>query len=377
MRVGIYYPFRIFPGGGEKYILKIVELLAAQYDIEFISPEQNDYIATAKFFGITLPTEKIHQRRVVHQLGPELLSDLRSTVNRPYDLFINMSNTVLADTRGLGRRNIWLIQFPFPNGIYNSPFQRWLIRQRAQSYDLVLAYSQFAADWIQKQLNVAYHLNRPIQVLYPWIALPSNQQIVKQHRILSVGRFFAGGHNKKHAELIRAFRRLCDSGIQGWGLVLAGSTRPEPEHQQYIADLRAAAAGYPITFATDVSESALQQLYASSTIYWHATGLGEDVTTHPELMEHFGITIVEAMAYGCIPIVYGEGGPVEIIDHDQFGRSYHTIEQLTDKTQELIQHADLVDGLRTLCQHRATEFALGSFVQNLTEILSGTLLTTK
>ena len=32
--------------------------------------------------------------------------------------------------------------------------------------------------------------------------------------------------------------------------------------------------------------------------------------------EHFGITIVEAMAAGCVPIVHDSGGPREIVTND-------------------------------------------------------------
>ena len=44
-------------------------------------------------------------------------------------------------------------------------------------------------------------------------------------------------------------------------------------------------------------------------LFWHAAGLGEDPTTNPDRFEHFGISVVEAMSAGAVPMVYEHGGP--------------------------------------------------------------------
>ena len=46
--------------------------------------------------------------------------------------------------------------------------------------------------------------------------------------ILTVGRFFTGGHNKRQDVVIEAFRRMQDLGLEGVELALAGSIHPSP-----------------------------------------------------------------------------------------------------------------------------------------------------
>ena len=45
----------------------------------------------------------------------------------------------------------------------------------------------------------------------------------------------------------------------------------------------------------------------------HAAGFGVDADEFPERLEHFGITPIEAASFGCIPVVYGQGGPREVV----------------------------------------------------------------
>ena len=40
------------------------------------------------------------------------------------------------------------------------------------------------------------------------------------------------------------------------------------------------------------------------------------VYLHPKINEHFGISIVEAMSCGCLPVVHNSGGPREFVPKD-------------------------------------------------------------
>ncbi len=81
----------------------------------------------------------------------------------------------------------------------------------------------------------------------------------------------------------------------------------EGRHERYLAECRRLAEGLPVHFHVDASPSELQGLYESATVYWHATGFGESETRNPIKCEHFGISVVEAMAGGCVPVVIGKG----------------------------------------------------------------------
>ena len=69
----------------------------------------------------------------------------------------------------------------------------------------------------------------------------------------------------------------------------------------------------------DASGAELRDLYARASIFWHAAGLGEDPERHPDRYEHFGITTVEAMSAGAVPVVIDAAGQVEIVEHGAYG----------------------------------------------------------
>ena len=114
-------------------------------------------------------------------------------------------------------------------------------------YDQVWAISQFTQRWIER------YWQRDSILLYPPVDIHRFSPRSKRKQILSVGRYFAGNHNKKHDILIEAFKHLVDGGLSGWELHLAGGVMPGAIHQEYLARLRAAAQGYPITMHTDLA----------------------------------------------------------------------------------------------------------------------------
>jgi glycosyltransferase involved in cell wall biosynthesis len=59
----------------------------------------------------------------------------------------------------------------------------------------------------------------------------------------------------------------------------------------------------------------------------HAAGFGVDPDEFPEALEHFGITPIEAACFGCIPVVYGRGGPQEVIRTLGCETAFSTVEE--------------------------------------------------
>jgi glycosyltransferase involved in cell wall biosynthesis len=205
------------------------------------------------------------------------------------------------------------------------------------SYDAVIANSRYTAEWIERRWH------RSATTLTPPVDLttftPGDPAASRRQRILSVGRFFAGGHNKKHDVMIATFRRLIDSGAlpDGWELVLAGARHRESEaHLRYYESLERQAAGYPILLRPDVARSELIELYRTSSLYWHAAGFGESETDHPESFEHFGITTCEAMACGLIPVVIACAGPKEIVTDGETGYTFATAAEFAAKTLQAV-----------------------------------------
>jgi glycosyltransferase involved in cell wall biosynthesis len=184
-----------------------------------------------------------------------------------------------------------------------------------------------------------------------------------------VGRFFAGAHNKKHMEMIRAFREMVDAGLREWELYLVGGSRTGDVHQKYLGDVITAAKGYPIHVLPDLPYSSLVPLYNESSIYWHASGYGEDENRDPVKSEHFGITTVEAMAAGCVPVVIAKGGQPEIVQHGKNGYLWNNLEELKSYTNKLISDANLCQNLSASAVNDSRRYSVENFHSNLLSLL--------
>ena len=96
-------------------------------------------------------------------------------------------------------------------------------------------------------------------------------------------------------------------------LALAGTIHPSPAGRSRFYELQELAAGLPCTFYPNIGRNDLAALYRRSAVLIHAAGFGVDPDEFPEALEHFGITPIEAASFGCIPVVYGQGGPRDVI----------------------------------------------------------------
>lgn len=232
-----------------------------------------------------------------------------------------------------------------------------------KTYDAVWACSDYSRRWIKKYWNF------DSEVLYPPVNIESFYAAPKRKQILNVGRFFAGQHNKKHLELVHAFRDMVDNGLSGWELHLAGGVAKGEEYRAYYETVREAAQGYPILFHPNAPIDELQKLYAESAIYWHASGYGEDEKAHPEKFEHFGITTVEAMASGCCPVVIGKGGQPEIVSHGVNGFLWNNMEELQSFTRMLIADETLRARIAKAAQEASRRFSQERFNDQIDQFL--------
>lgn len=249
---------------------------------------------------------------------------------------------------------------------------RWTPQHRyydeVATYDLLLANSHFTQRWI------AQRYGRASELLYPPVQVGQFAPGPKLPRIVSVGRFFVEGHSKKQLEMIGVFRRLCDEGLTGWEYHLAGGTHHDPAARRYVERCREAAAGYPVVLHTDVPLARLVELYASSALYWNATGYGEGPDVHPDRFEHFGMTTVEAMASGCVPLSYARAGQPEVVEHDWSGVLWETLDDLAAATLRLVADPARRARMARAAVERSATFTDRRFRATLRRLLADTAL---
>jgi len=196
---------------------------------------------------------------------------------------------------------------------------------------------------------------------------------IKEKIILSVGRFFPEHHNKKQLELAQTFIEMIKKypeQMQGFRLVLAGGLESKKNHIEYVEKIKEISKGFPIDIMTNISWQALKDLFAKAMIFWHASGLNEDEKKNPSKFEHFGITTVEAMASGCIPIVINKGGQKEIINEPENGFKFNDINELMEKTINVIVNYKEMKEIMFRAKRDCEKYSNGMFEQNLLNIIS-------
>jgi glycosyltransferase involved in cell wall biosynthesis len=233
------------------------------------------------------------------------------------------------------------------------------------TYDVICPISAFSNRWLER------YWGRRGTILYPPVDVDRYvPQAARRPIILGVGRFFRGSHNKKHDAMIRCFRQLVREGLRGWELHLVGGSMPEARHQSYLASCRRLATGLPVYFHVDAPAPALKELYESASIYWHATGYGESEARNPILFEHFGISPVEAMAGGCVPILLGKGALPELVEHGESGFLWRSMAEWKRFTLAVARDPQLAARLRQRAIERSRRFGEAVFRRQLLDIVA-------
>lgn len=382
VRVGIYTPFLHICGGGEKFIGKIAELLSVTHRVEFIVT--NDVNLGLVQTRLNVDLGRVGIRRVSSRVPKHFPHTIARYLNKlaqgysiarasgDYDLFINQET--LSSIPCHAGQGVLICQIPpqrfNPNTTWGDNILRLVTAQllfdsKLRTYDRIVVYSHF----VQRLAQNYYH--KPAVVLYPPVDLTMFAPLAKKKVILSVGRFFVGTHNKKQLEMIQAFKTLIDEHpeLREWEYHLAGGIDPEAEARAYASHCQMAAADYPIQFHFDAPLADLRRLYGEASIFWHAAGLDEDEKRHPERMEHFGITTVEAMAAGCVPVVINRGGQPEIVQHGVNGVCWEKVTELQQTTVRLIGDPSTLAQLSSEAQVRSRDFGVEQFAQRVGEIL--------
>jgi len=245
-------------------------------------------------------------------------------------------------------------QVPFKNITAHSLWGRF----KLSSWQLAICNSEFTKNLVAAEWPIK------CQTLYPPVDIEAFKPLKKKKYILSVGRFASFTKSKKHEEMICAFAGLFKTGkIKDWSLYLAGSIEGD---KKYPDELKKLSEGLPIFFYPDLPFKKLVTLYGESSIYWHAAGFGED---DPAKMEHFGISTVEAMAAGCVPVVINKGGQVEIVENGKSGFLWNSPEELKEITLKLINNPKLMLTLSKNAQTKSKLFSKKHFAEKIQKMI--------
>ncbi|MFV0452561.1 MAG: glycosyltransferase [Propioniciclava sp.] len=389
--VAVHVPMLHLRGGGEKHGLGIAAALSADHDVTVYGRRPTDLTEVGGHFELdlsrcsfaVLPGPTLAERAAWRLQLPGDLPRTVQTValfwwfrSRGHTWFVNAEHRsqLSCPTAGglflcmfprqyrparVGRLQRALAAVGVPAGLANPT-----------SYPVIAANSDYTATWIDR------YWGRPADVvLWPPCTDMRDRQVTRGPMILHVGRFFPRGgdeNDKRQDVLIEAFATMTDLHEQGWELHLAGSVAASsPHHQAALDELRERAAGLPVVFHPNATFGDLRALYNQATIYWHATGYGTSVDADPARQEHFGITPVEAMSAGAVPVVYATAGPEQTVVDRVSGFHWRTVEELRARTRELAATPDGAARMGVVARDRAASYGWQPFQAAVRALLEG------
>jgi alpha-1,2-mannosyltransferase len=202
------------------------------------------------------------------------------------------------------------------NKIYFFPYKNFLkSQQNSINKRLIFANSKFTAEAIETEIGVEPH------VLYPSVSneiLNNNYMDFNKQRddaVTTVARIDKG----KNLYMIPHIAKLIRKDIT---FTIAGLLDNETVLDSLLNLIRQLGVSDRVRIETNVKREELRKILFNSKVY-----------LHPKVSEHFGISIIEGMAAGCIPVVHNSGGPREFVPPNQ---RFNSIEEAADIVEKAI-----------------------------------------
>ena len=386
MRVLVAHHLLVRVGGGERVSAVLIdELLRRGYEVAVATTCRADIVNLFKrYFERQLPTP-IRSYSLFPRFYPVFGIYQRLTSFIPVGMAIRRENPdivfidheIYKPLRKVlkGRRLVHFVHFPWnprladrnwelygltlPDKYRHFPFdiywKGYIALQRLVSVDenfadAICANSQFTAQVVKtvwgREATVVY----PPVSIKDFYSLPPSE---KEDIAVQLGRISA---EKRIEDVIAAIAR-CETDIK---LVVIGGLIPANipylmRLKKLVKDLRLEDR---VEFHTNVPFKFVKDTLAMAKILMSAMHF-----------EHFGISVCEGLASGCVPIVHRSGGPIEIINNGRNGFSYLTLEEAAQYIDKLVGDAALFSNMSRAAVERAKAFDESVFRKRMMEVV--------
>lgn len=356
MKVLFYSPY--IPehfGGGEKHLFDVATTVTKHHDVFIALPSyifragsgkaNIKKIKKAYESFLNYPLDKISFIESKLFSG-SIVSKLRET--REFDYVYHVTDGSFFFSAA--KQNNLHVQIPFQHNLTA------IDRLKLKNWKIINTNSEFTKSFIESYWKV------PVTIVHnPLVSLDEIKPSKKKNNvILNVGRFFKQLHSKRQDVLVTLFKQFVDENpnlLQSWKLVLVGAV----EDESFLEQVKQLAKGYKIEIYTKVSRKQLLEWYKKAAIYWHATGYGVNENQYPHKVEHFGISTIEAMAAGCVPVVINKGGQKEIIGKGLQKLLWDTPDECIQISKKLIKSEEYFSSTQTQTVERVKMFSAQEF----------------
>jgi len=204
------------------------------------------------------------------------------------------------------------------NKIYFYSYRTFLsFSKKKINEKLFFANSGFTAEAIKTEFNTNSH------ILYPPVAneifLNQNETELDEQRDNTVVTIARISHEKN----LQIIPHIAKYTQKDTSFIIAGLLDSAAVLESLQKTIEKLEVSRKVKILPNVKRHRLNDLLLKSKIY-----------LHPTMNEHFGVSIVEAMASGCVPIVHNSGGPKEFVPSHL---RYESIEEAAQKIDKAIE----------------------------------------
>ncbi|GAB6148701.1 glycosyltransferase [Stetteria hydrogenophila] len=332
MRVALLHSTVNTLGGGERLLLAAVEAFKERgWRVTLATVEPTDWGLVERVWGrVPRPDREVSLlpfRVTAFGIYMRLASSaLLPRLRRSHDVVVNTHGDIMvapADVTYMHYPTFTLWgagEAKYSRGFwraYFAPFhalEKRLARRRVDT--LLLTNSRFSRSVIKR------HLGRNALVVYPPVDVERYLALDGRRRgiVVSVGRY---APEKRYEVVLEVARRL--PGVE---FHVAGSLTPSG--RQYYERLKGMVESMNLKnvfLHVNLPQGRLEEILSEAKVYLHAM-----------VNEHFGISVVEAMAAGLVPVVHRSGGPwLDIVDRGRYGLGYSTIDEAAASVRRALE----------------------------------------
>ena len=365
MKILLIHPRLSVKGGGERVAIhSILAASKAGHEVTLLT-EDFDETSFEEFFGCSGLFDRVNRcyyPAFKPILGPRLLLYQRLAYHRSR---IRKSTRKLRFDIVLSTQDIGYVPLtPAPVIQYcyfpeyfshlqgNSPSPIWRLyyrpasayyRTRVRRVGTLLSVSNYTGNFVRDKWNrdsITLYPPCPVEDYAPFADIQERENLV-----LTVGRIVP---EKKLDSFVELAKMVPDTRFVAVGSVSS-------EARGYYERLKEKG---PENFSFILSPlRRVKEILGRAMAYVHcAEG------------EHFGITIVEGMAAGCVPVVHDSGGPVEIVTTD-VGFRWRDLDSAAKQIKTLASNDSLREKLSSNASSRAKRFDAETFELEMQKVL--------
>jgi len=336
--------------GNPPYLQQLRKVLGislhGQYNIVNL-PFKKEYI---------LPIMRLPQRSCLATLNTKILEHIL----QPTFAFFATESTLNYIAPFKDSKNVIYIHGPSVfktytgKNIIKKKYSNFFINRITKSlieFDKILCNSFYTL----KRINYYLDNKKVIDVIYPPVDVEffkcNNSFANREDKVISIGRFV---RSKNFEIVLEVAKLLPDVQFKICGII----NKNYPNEVRYYKEL-SKNKPHNVQIIANANIQLLKKELHSSKIYLHA-----------EKYEDFGISVVEAMAAGCVPIVYKTGGPAyEIIENKKSGFTWEELKDIREIILLLLTNETLWEKMSRNSLARAMKFDKDIFENKIYDLI--------